>query len=392
MLMKKIFPQAVFLIFLSGICAVFSALFLVSLNYFFHLFTENLFLVLILPFYGLFCVWLYRALEHRCSTQHLTLEGIFDFHAPSAGALGWGSAVLVLGAASFSQLFGASTGREGASVQYGASLGAATAAFQKKFFGEADRNLLIQMGLTAGFSSLFGAPLAALLFLLERPDRPKDTSSLTWCLLASFLSYYFSLFLNAPHSIYAPLPAVDWSWTVLKSILILVLAVYIAAVIYKIAMGLIYRSWAFLKLNPYQRIILAGGLLAALTGAVGSARYNGLGTHLIASSLTSPSVWYDFPLKSLFTLLSVTSGFKGGEVTPLMSIGACLGSFLSGPLQIPVDLAAALSCIFFFSQVLGIPLTGIFLAVELFGWKVAIVAALWGFGLFVIRRLAPRAV
>ena len=44
----------------------------------------------------------------------------------------------------------------------------------------------------------------------------------------------------------------------------------------------------------------------------------------------------------LLTVLMLSAGYQGGEVTPLFSIGACLGMALAGPLGLPVALAAAL--------------------------------------------------
>ena len=124
--------QAVSLIFISLAAAIFSTVFLLSLNYFFRLFTENLWLVFILPILGVLTLWAFHKLTLRCSTSHLHFEGITDYQARTAENLGLGSALLVLISASLSQLFGASTGREGAAIQYGASLGNFTSQLQRK--------------------------------------------------------------------------------------------------------------------------------------------------------------------------------------------------------------------------------------------------------------------
>ena len=381
---KKIMSQAVSLIFISLAAAIFSTVFLLSLNYFFRLFTENLWLVFILPILGVLTLWAFHKLTLRCSTSHLHFEGITDYQAKTAENLGLGSALLVLISASLSQLFGASTGREGAAIQYGASLGNFTSQLQFKIFQLKDQDLIVRAGMVAGFSSLFGTPLAALVFLGERFGFKQATAdSLKWAAVA-YLSFYFAESFKAPHTQYPNWPDLSWNLGLVFSLLILFLLIFFAAVLYKKTMGLFFHIGFKYFRQDYLRIFIAGMMIAALTWTLGSAKYNGLGVSLTQQSFVTVCPWYDSILKSLFTLISVTSGFKGGEVTPLMAIGAALGSSLSAGLHLPLIVASAMGCIFFFVQVLEIPLTGAFLMMELFGASAAPIAffcgiILWGF-------------
>jgi len=61
--------------------------------------------------------------------------------------------------------------------------------------------------------------------------------------------------------------------------------------------------------------------------------------------------------KLLFTAITLGSGFKGGEVTPLFFIGAALGNVLAGVLNAPVDLFAALGFVALFTGASNTPLT-----------------------------------
>ncbi|MGC2924881.1 chloride channel protein, partial [Enterococcus faecium] len=62
-------------------------------------------------------------------------------------------------------LFGGSVGREGTAVQMGGALADNTARLYR--LDKAEREILIISGISAGFSSVFGTPLAGTLFGLE---------------------------------------------------------------------------------------------------------------------------------------------------------------------------------------------------------------------------------
>ena len=80
--------------------------------------------------------------------------------------------------------------------------------------------------------------------------------------------------------------------------------------------------------------------------------------------------------KLIFTTVTVGSGFKGGEVTPLFFIGAALGNVLGHLLDAPVDLMAALGFVAVFAGATNTPLACTVMAMELFGVQVGAFAAL----------------
>src|SRR6202000_2081960 len=71
--------------------------------------------------------------------------------------------------------------------------------------------------------------------------------------------------------------------------------------------------------------------------------------------------------KLLFTVVTLSAGFKGGEVTPLFFIGAALGNALGGLLGAPLDLFAALGFVAVFAGAANTPLACTIMGVELFG-------------------------
>lgn len=96
--------------------------------------------------------------------------------------------------------------------------------------------------------------------------------------------------------------------------------------------------------NPLVRIAVMGMCLSVLLILTHMGRYSGLGTNLISISFSGAEIYsYDWILKFLFTIGTLTAGFQGGEVTPLFSIGASLGAILAGFFGLPVEFVAALS-------------------------------------------------
>ncbi len=77
-----------------------------------------------------------------------------------------------------------------------------------------------------------------------------------------------------------------------------------------------------------------------------------------------------FALKLLFTALTLSAGFLGGEVTPLFFIGAALGNVLARLLGLPLDMGAAVELAALFAAAANTPLALSIMAVELLGASV----------------------
>jgi PII-like signaling protein len=120
----------------------------------------------------------------------------------------------------------------------------------------------------------------------------------------------------------------------------------------------------------------------ALVYLLGTRAYLGLGVwSAIAGDPTISGFFqpgddhWSWALKLLFTVVTLSAGFKGGEVTPLFFIGAALGHALAGPLGVPVDLFAALGFVAVFAGAANTPLACTIMGVELFGAETAVPVA-----------------
>lgn len=102
------------------------------------------------------------------------------------------------------------------------------------------------------------------------------------------------------------------------------------------------RFIAYAPLRP----LLGGLTVIALVYVLGSRDYLGIGVTspdpkavtLLSAFQTEGAEPWSWAGKFLFTTVTLASGFKGGEVTPLFFIGATLGHALAVPLGAPVAL------------------------------------------------------
>lgn len=124
--------------------------------------------------------------------------------------------------------------------------------------------------------------------------------------------------------------------------------------------------------NPVLRALVMGVALSAVLYLLYRGRYCGLGTNLINASLAGEPIYaWDWALKLALTVLTLSAGFQGGEVTPLFSIGASLGAALAGLLGLPAAFCAALGYAAVFGSATNTLLAPALIGAEVFGWAAA---------------------
>ena len=94
---------------------------------------------------------------------------------------------------------------------------------------------------------------------------------------------------------------------------------------------------------------------------------NGEGVSIVNAFKPGGAETFSWLWKIIFTVITLSTGFKGGEVTPLFFIGATLGNTIASASGMPVDLFAALGFIAVFAGATNTPLACTIMGVELFG-------------------------
>lgn len=265
-----------------------------------------------------------------------------------------------------SHLFGASVGREGAALQ----LGGGIAAFVKRIFKLDDANgkILFYSGMAAVFSSVFLTPITAFLFALEIVCTFRiNFKAVLPCVLSSLVSYALSLLLGGHPERFAVALVPEFSGILMLKILLLALCSAVLGTIFCLLLKYANTYSKKLLKNPYIRIFIGGLIITGLTTLVGNTSYNGAGMHVIFSVFEGESINnFAFAFKMLFTVVSVSVGFKGGEIVPSLFIGCTLGFALSSLLSLPVGFCAMICMVAFFATATNCPLASIALGFELF--------------------------
>ncbi|WP_262399155.1 chloride channel protein [Yanshouia hominis] len=315
--------------------------------------------VWLLPLAGLAIVFLYRISDSANPRgTNLVIEA-----ARSEEKLPARMAPLIFVSTILTHLCGGSAGREGAALQLGGSLGQLLG--DKLRIEEENRNIMVMCGMSAGFSALFGTPIAAAIFPLGLASIGMIYyTALVPCTISSLVSYWVALYFGlSPERFHlaafetTPILALR---VVLLAVLCAVVSILMCAVLHQT--GKLFQS---IFPNQYLRIVV-GGSLVCLAAALFGRDYLGAGMHIIERAIEGEATPAAFLLKLLFTAVTLGAGYKGGEIVPTLFVGATFGCTAGGLLGIPPSLAAALAMIAVFCGVTNCPLVSLLLAFELF--------------------------
>ncbi|OKS89559.1 voltage-gated chloride channel family protein [Mucilaginibacter polytrichastri] len=365
------------------------ALFLWLLNMAIHYRFLHSWLLYLLPVAGIVIHFLYK-LYGRSAERGNNLI-IDEIHEPGAG-VPKRMAPLILITTVITHLFGGSAGREGTAVQIGGSIADFFAGLFK--LNPEDKRLLLTAGIAAGFGAVFGTPLTGTIFAIEVITIGRmQYNALLPCLIAGFAGDATVAAWGIHHTAYhidVVKTSAEYYSHHLPIDLLLLVKVIFASALFGLASYLFANAThavkAFsLKLIKIDWLIpVSGGLIIiGLTFLIGKTDYLSLGVepqHPGAATIVSAfqqngADLFSWLWKLIYTAITLGTGFKGGEVTPLFYIGATLGNTLAGFLNAPVSLFAALGFIAVFAGSTNTPLACTLMGIELFGGEHAMLFA-----------------
>lgn len=324
--------------------------------------TQNNFLIYFLPLGGVAIVFLYRIckLQNDPGTNIIITSIRTDDKVPAR------MAPLIFIATFITHLCGGSAGREGAALQIGGSISAKIGRILK--LNNNDSNLMIMCGMSGLFAALFGTPVTATFFAMEVISVGVFYyTAIVPCFISAIVGFGIAQFCGVEAVFYKLSAVPKLSAEILIKVMILAGCCAIVSIFFCWLMHKCNKLFKDKCKNDYIRIIIGGCVIIALTLIVNTNDYNGAGMDIIANALSGNARPEAFILKLVFTVITICSGFKGGEIVPTFFIGATFGNFVGGLLGLDTGFGAAIGLIALFCGVVNCPVSALLLSVELFG-------------------------
>lgn len=349
-------------VLMGGIGGVLGAVFHHVLHFVTHVRSEHTWLVLLLPAAGLLSVGIYHltGLKKNRGTNEI-IDAVLNGEPVNALI-----APVIFLATAVTHLFGGSAGREGAALQLGGSVASKLGKLLR--LDENERTVLTMAGMSAVFAGLFGTPLTATFFCMEFASVGTIFSpALLPCYLSAFMASRVSAAMGVHAEVFILNETVPFTFSTNWQVLLLSVLVGLLGIL---MCWLFHEAEHFAahKLpNLWVRIAMGGALIAAMTLLVGDHRYNGAGMDMALKAVAGETDWFDFIMKLIFTAVTLSAGFKGGEIVPTFCIGATFGCLFGSLVGLEPGIAAALGLVGLFCCATNSPFASIMLSIEMFG-------------------------
>ncbi len=349
---------------------VIGSVFHICIDYVTELRGEHSWLLYLLPLGGLIITGLYAfARKQGKIDTNRVLEAV-----RTEEKVPFVMAPLIFVSTVITHLLGGSAGREGAALQLGGSIGYRLGKIFR--LNREDMHLIVMAGMSAVFSALFGTPLTAAFFAIE----VVSVGVVHYAALVPCVASALSAFGMAQLFGISPVRFLDISFPgltpelVLKAAFLAILCALVGT-LFCTALKLCEHGMEKFLPNKYIRTTVGALILILLTLLLGTYAYNGAGMDIITRALSGDARPEAFLLKILFTAITISAGFKGGEIVPAFFIGSTFGCVVSGILGLPAGVGAAIGFVTLFCSVVNCPVASLLLAIEVFGGEGIVIFA-----------------
>ncbi len=371
-----VFKWLFILTILAALVGSLVALFLWALDKVTLLHWSQHLLLFFLPLAGILIYSLYHFWGKGSEAGNgLLIDGIHNSQTKIPASM----APLVLFSTLITHLFGGSAGREGTAVQMGGGL----AAYLSKWFTlkKEDHRLILMCGMAAGFAAVFGTPLAGAVFAVEVIVIGRiQYKEFIPCYFSSIVAHLVCLAWGIQHTTYSIGFAgnnllLHFDTVLIAKTILAAMAFGLAAFLFAevhLQIKTVFHKWVPIKwLVP----VIGGLMIICLSYLLDTQDYLGLGVvaekangvSIVSAFKEGGAAPFSWFWKLLFTAITLGTGFKGGEVTPLFFIGATLGNTLAWILGAPTDIFAALGFIAVFAGATNTIFASTIMGCELFG-------------------------
>ncbi len=323
---------------------------------------HNKLIILFLPVGGVIITLLYRICK---KWGHIDTNRVIEA-VNGDGNIPFVMTPLIFVSTVITHLFGGSAGREGAALQLGGSIAYRVGKIFK--LNKNDLHIIVMSGMSAVFAALFGTPITAMFFALEVTSvGVMHYASMVPCIIASSSAYFVALIFKIPPVRFSNIAVEAFTPATALKVIILAILCAIVGIIFCVAIKKCEHYMEKLMPNGYVRAFVGGLIIVALTYVFRTTDYNGAGMDVISRAISGEAKYEAFILKIIFTAVTISAGFKGGEIVPTFFIGSTFGCVMGYILGLDPSFAAAIGFVTLFCSVVNCPVASFVLAVEVFG-------------------------
>lgn len=341
---------------------ILGSLFHLSIDYVTEFRLSHSFIIFILPLGGIIIAAMYRLFSSKGKIDtNRVIESVREGEKVPLVMI-----PLIFISTVITHLLGGSAGREGAALQLGGSIGYN---FGKLLhLRKNDMHIIVMSGMSAVFAALFGTPLTAAIFAIEVTSvGVLHYAGLLPCLISSVTAAQIAKKFNLHPVKFNGVDFASINWDIMVKVILLSILCALVSILFCAVIKKSEHLMDKLFKNSFIRAFAGGVIIVILTLIVGSRDYNGAGMDIITKAINAEAKGEAFLLKIIFTAITISSGFKGGEIVPAFFIGSTFGCCAAPLLGLEPGFAAAIGFIALFCGVVNCPVASILLALEVFG-------------------------